>query len=126
MKCRILIADDHELVRRGINELFKKHTHLEICGEASDGREAMKKTQLLKPDILITDIGMPRMNGLIACHKILRDDPRQKILVFSVIESETTIRAALEAGIRGLVFKTDPASDLIEAVEALRQNRMFF
>ena len=126
MKCRILIADDHELVRRGINELFKKYEHLEVCGEACDGREAMKKAQLLKPDILITDVGMPRMNGLIACNKILRENPKQKILIFSVFESEMMIRNALAAGIRGLVFKTDPTSDLIEAVEALRQNRMFF
>lgn len=126
MKCRILIADDHELVRRGLNELFKQHPHLEICGEASDGREAIKKVQLLKPDILITDIGMPRMNGLIACSKILREDPRQKILVFSEAEPEMMIRAVLEVGVCGLVFKTDPANDVIEAIETLRQNRMFF
>jgi len=126
MKYRILIADDHELVRLGITELLKKHTQLEICGEASDGREAMKKTQLLKPDILITDIGMPGMNGLIACNKILKDDPQQKILVFSAIESEVMIRTALSIGVRGLVLKTDPGSDLIEAVVALQQNRLFF
>ena len=126
MKCRIFIADDHELVRCGINALVHTQDETEVCGEATDGREAVQKVRELKPDLLIIDIGMPRMNGITACSKILSDDPKQKILIFSVVESESIIRSALELGIRGLVFKTDPVSDLIEAVEAIRQNRMFF
>jgi DNA-binding NarL/FixJ family response regulator len=126
MKCRILIADDHELVRCGISALLHVREETEICGEAVDGRDAVQKVRDLKPDLLIIDIGMPRMNGITACSKILSDNPKQKVLMFSVVESETIIRSALELGIRGLVFKTDPVSDLVEAVEAVRQNRMFF
>jgi DNA-binding NarL/FixJ family response regulator len=126
MKCRVLVADDHELVRCGVRALLQTHTDMEVCGESADGRDAVRKARELKPDLIIIDIGMPRMNGIIACSRILADEPRQKILMFPSVESETTIRSAMELGIRGLIFKTDPVSDLAEAIEAVRQGRTFF
>ena len=123
---RILVADDHEVVRRGLCSLLKSHPGWDVCAEASDGREAVKKAKQIKPDIIILDIGMPNLNGLAATRQILKIDQRQKVIILTVTDSEQVIREVLAAGARGFVLKSDAARDLITAVEALQKDRTFF
>jgi DNA-binding NarL/FixJ family response regulator len=126
MKLRILIADDHELVRRGLSTLLQTHEGWEICGEAKDGREAVEMAKQLKPDVVILDVGMPNLNGLAATRQLAQHNPQQKIIVLTITDSDQVIREALDAGARGFVLKSDAARDLVSAVEALQRNRMFF
>jgi DNA-binding NarL/FixJ family response regulator len=123
---RILLADDHPVFRLGLCSLLGSHESWEICGQASDGREAVNKCRQLKPDLLILDIGMPELNGVDAARRILKDNPRQRILVLTDLRSEQTIRDCLEAGVRGWVYKSDDPAELITAVEALQQYRSMF
>src|SRR5450755_2107716 len=126
MKLRILLADDHEIVRRGLRALLEKHEGWEVCGEASDGREAIEKALQLNPDVVIVDIGMPNLNGLAATRQLTQQDPHFKVIVLTITDSDQVIREALDAGARGFVLKSDAARDLVSAVEALQRNRMFF
>jgi DNA-binding NarL/FixJ family response regulator len=126
MKLRILLADDHEIVRRGLRALLEKHEGWEVCGEASDGRQAIELAGRLKPDVVIIDIGMPNLNGLATTRQMMQDDPTSKIIVLTITDSDQVIREALDAGARGFVLKSDAARDLVAAVEALQSKRMFF
>jgi DNA-binding NarL/FixJ family response regulator len=126
MSLRILIADDHEVVRRGLCALLQSHEGWEICGDAKDGREAVEKAKQLKPDVVIVDVGMPNLNGLAATRQLLQQNPQQKVIVLTITDSDQVIREALDAGARGFVLKSDAARDLVSAVEALQRNRMFF
>ena len=126
MKLRILLADDHEIVRRGLCSLLQKHEGWEICGEATDGREAVEKAKQLKPDVVILDVGMPNLNGLDATRQLMQHDPNFKVIVLTITDSDQVIREALDAGARGFVLKSDAARDLVSAVEALQHKRMFF
>jgi DNA-binding NarL/FixJ family response regulator len=112
-----LVADDHEIVRRGRCALLKSHTEWEVCAEAADGWEAIDKTHEFKPDIVILDIGMPNWNGLTAARQILQTQPNQKILILTITDEEQVIREILEAGARGFVLKSDAARDLVAPVE---------
>src|SRR5437762_858042 len=123
---RVLVADDHEIVRKGVCSLITSHPGWEVCGEASDGREAVEKVAHLKPDIVILDIGMPSLNGLEATRQILHNDPHQKVAILSVMDSEQVIHEALKAGARAFISKSDGAKDLIFAIEALQQNETYF
>jgi DNA-binding NarL/FixJ family response regulator len=123
---RILLADDHPIFLLGVRSLLVSHEGWEVCGEAADGRETVEKCRQLKPDLVILDIGMPRLNGVDAARQILRSNPKQRILVLTDVDSEQVIRECLEAGVRGWVFKTDGTLDLVSAIEALEQNRSTF
>jgi two-component system, NarL family, response regulator NreC len=125
-KLRILIADDHEIVRRGLRSLLEGHPNWEVCGEAADGWQVVKMAGELKPDVVALDIGMPNLNGLDAARQILRTEPRQKILFLTMHESEQAARAALDIGARGLLLKSDAARDLVSAVAALQNGSTFF
>ena len=126
MKLRILLADDHEIVRRGLCSLLQKHEGWEVCGEASDGRQTIEMAKQLKPDVVIVDIGMPHLNGLDTTRQLLQHDPNFKVIVLTITDSDQVIREALDAGARGFVLKSDAARDLVAAVEALQNKRMFF
>jgi DNA-binding NarL/FixJ family response regulator len=126
MKLRILLADDHEIVRRGLCSLLQKHEGWEVCGEASDGRQTIEMAKQLKPDVVIVDIGMPHLNGLDTTRQLLQHDPNFKVIVLTITDSDQVIREALDAGARGFVLKSDAARDLEAAVEALQNKRMFF
>ncbi len=126
MKLRILIADDHEVVRRGLAALLQTQEGWEVCGEAADGREAVEKAKLLKPDFVILDIGMPNLNGLAATRQLTQHDPNFKIIVLTITDSDHVIREALDAGARGFVLKSDAVRDLVSAIEALQRGQMFF
>jgi DNA-binding NarL/FixJ family response regulator len=123
---RILIADDHEVVRHGLRALLQGHSGWEICGEALDGRDAVEKAAQLKPDLVILDVGMPKLNGLDAARQILLDDPGTRVLILTIDETEQVMREVLNAGARGFVLKSDAARDLVAAVEALQHHRTFF
>ena len=126
MKLRILLADDHELIRRGLCALLQKREGWEVCGEASDGRQTIEMAKQLKPDVVIVDIGMPHLNGLDTTRQLLQYDPNFKVIVLTITDSDQVIREALDAGARGFVLKSDAARDLVAAVEALQNKRMFF
>ena len=123
---RILVADDHEIVRRGICELLKAHTGWQICGQAADGRAAVEQVNQLRPDIVILDIGMPNLNGIDAARQILRNNPFQRLLILSISDAEEVVREVIRAGAKGYLSKSDAAKDLVSAVESLEQNRSYF
>ncbi|MBZ5664425.1 MAG: response regulator transcription factor [Acidobacteriia bacterium] len=125
MKLRILIADDHEVIRRGLASLLLAHDGWEICGEAKDGREAVAMARQLKPDVVILDVGMPNLNGLAATRQLVQHNAQQKVILLAITDSDQVIREALDAGARGFVLKSDAARDLVSAVEALQGNRVF-
>src|SRR5271163_558302 len=122
---RILIADDHDLMRRGIKGMLQSHAGWEICGEAHTGREAVSKAQELKPDIAILDISMPDLNGVDAARRIRKESPNTEVLILSVHYSDQLIRDILEAGVRGYIVKSDSDRDLIVAVETLANHKPF-
>lgn len=123
---RILVADDHDLMRRGLRNMLEGHPGWEICGEAHTGTEAVSKTKELKPQVVILDISMPEMDGLEAARQIRKHAPKTEILVLSMHYSDQLIREILEVGIRGYVVKSDSDRDLVLAVEALANHRPFF
>jgi DNA-binding NarL/FixJ family response regulator len=123
---RILIADDHDLMRRGLKALLESHTGWTVCAEAHTGREAVTKVEELKPDIVILDITMPELNGVEAARRILKASPNTEILVLSVHYSDQLIRDILDAGVRGYIVKSDSDRDLVVAVEALANHKPFF
>jgi DNA-binding NarL/FixJ family response regulator len=123
---RILIADDHEVARKGICSLLDSHVGWEVCGEARDGREAVELATQLNPDVLLLDIGMPNLNGLDAARQILTTMPEARILILTIHDSEQVIREVLAAGARGFLLKSDAGRDLVAAVEALQHRRTFF
>jgi DNA-binding NarL/FixJ family response regulator len=123
---RILVADDHEIVRRGLVSLLKSHAQWDVCAEAEDGRQAVQKAKEVRPDVVILDIGMPNLNGLEAARQILRDHPQCRVLILTITDADEMVRAVLAAGARGFVLKSDAARDLVAAVEALQSNKTFF
>jgi DNA-binding NarL/FixJ family response regulator len=123
---RILVADDHEIVRQGICSILQRRAGWQVCGEVADGRLAVAKCRDLQPDLAILDIGMPHLNGLEATRQITNSSPLVKVLIFSVSGSEHTARKALEAGAHGYLLKSDAGNELINAVDALRNNRPFW
>lgn len=123
---RILVADDHDLMRRGLRALLEAHEGWSICAEANTGNEAVSKAEELKPDIAILDITMPELNGVEAARRILKVSPHTEILVLSVHYSEQLIREIHDAGVRGYIAKSESDRDLIKAVEALANHKSFF
>src|SRR5580700_9188019 len=123
---RILIADDHDLMRRGVKALLQSHAGWEICGEAHTGREAVAKAEELKPDVVILDISMPDLNGVDAAKRIRKASPDTEVLILSVHYSDQLIRDILEAGVRGYIVKSDSDRDLVIAVETLANHKPFF
>lgn len=123
---RILIADDHEVARRGIRALLESHPGWEVCGEARDGRETVELASRVNPDLILLDIGMPNLNGLEAARQILAASPDVAILILTMHDSDQVVREVLRAGARGFLLKSDAGRDLVAAVEALQLQRTFF
>jgi DNA-binding NarL/FixJ family response regulator len=122
---RILIVDDHAVVRRGVRALLESQSHWEVAGEATTGREAVDAAKRLRPDIVVMDLSLPELNGLDAARQILKDSPGTEVLVLTMHHSEELARNALQAGARGYVLKSDADQNLIAAVESLRQHKPF-
>ena len=123
---RILIADDHEVARRGIRSLLESRPGWEVCAEAKDGRDAVELATKTKPDLVLLDIGMPNLNGLEAARQILATNPNVAILILTMHDSDHVIREVLRAGARGFLLKSDAGRDLVAAVDALQSQRTFF
>ena len=123
---RIFLADDHELLRSGIRCLLEAEPGWEVCGEASNGREAVEQITQMRPDIVIIDIGMPVLNGLEATRQIVKSSEKTKVIILTVHESHQVVREVLNAGAKGYILKSDASRDLVTAIHALQRNKTFF
>jgi DNA-binding NarL/FixJ family response regulator len=126
MGSKILIVDDHEVVRQGIRTILRARPQWEVCGEAINGRDAIEKAQSLDPDVIIMDITMPEMSGIEATREITKLKLRAAVLVFTMHESKNLASTVQDAGARGFVLKSHAARDLLDALEALMAGGTFF
>ncbi len=125
MAARILVADDHPIVRHGLKTLLSADPAWDVIAEAEDGVEAVEKAARLNPDLVILDVTMPRMNGLEACRRIRKSNPQCEVLIVTQHDSPQMMREALDAGARGYVVKSNAARDLLAAVAAVSQHQPF-
>ena len=125
-KIRILLADDHQLMRSGIRLMLERESDLTIVGEASDGREAVSLAKTLKPDAVVMDIGMPNLNGIEAAHQMRQENPEMAIVIVSMHSDESYVLRALKAGARGYLLKDSAEVDLIKAVHVVHGGKSFF
>jgi DNA-binding NarL/FixJ family response regulator len=123
---KILVADDHDIIRRGLKQLLTSRSGWEVCGEAKTGREAVALAEQLKPEIVVMDISMPDLNGLEAARRIHKSFPKMGILILTLHFSDQLVRDIVEAGARAYIMKSDADRDLVSAVEALANHRTFF
>jgi len=123
---KILIADDHEMLRRGIRAMLETETEWEICGEAINGQDAVDKARSLRPDLVILDINMPILNGLAAVRQILRNSPETKVLVFTIHDSDQTATEVKEAGAHGYLSKKNAGADLLSAAKDLLKDAISY
>ena len=126
MSARILIVDDHELIRHGLRIMLRKRPHWKICGEATNGHDAIRLFEQLRPDISIVDISMPGMSGLEATQKITRLDPNAKVVFFTMLESAGLSSSVRSVGARGVVVKSQASRRLIDAIECILNGGTFF
>lgn len=122
---RILLADDHEFVRKGLRTVIQDREDWEICGEANNGREAVAMADELEPDIVVLDISMPELNGLDAARQILSDHAGVEVLILTMHDSEELIKQVLAVGARGYMLKSDASRQLVAAIEALRHHKPY-
>jgi len=123
---KILLADDHPVVRRGIAACLGRFPHLQIVGEAGDGHEAMRKIAELSPDIVLMDIDMPQLNGLAVTERLRKEQPRVKVLVLSMHSQTDFVMRILQSGARGYVLKDAPTEELLQAIETVHGGDSFF
>src|SRR5258705_4390369 len=123
---RILLADDHDLMRRGIRDLLETDPDLKVCGEASNGREAIELARRLNPNVAVLDLAMPELNGLDAIRNIRKEFPKMELLVFSMHDSEELVGEVFAAGAGGYVLKSDASLYLVEAIKSLSRHKPFF
>ena len=126
IKTRILLADDHDIVRKGLRYLLGKCPDLEIVGEAVDGRQTVRLLEAVNADIVIMDIGMPLLNGIEAAAQIVKQNPRIGVIILSMHSDEDYVLRALNAGVKGYLLKDTVESDLLHAIAAVRKGRTFF
>jgi len=123
---RILVADDHDLVRRGLKILLESHLGWNVCAEAHSGREAVSMAEEFRPDVVIMDVSMPELNGIEAARKIKKLLPNTEMLILSMHHTDQLVREIIGAGAKGYIIKSDSDRDLIAAVEALAMHKTFF
>jgi DNA-binding NarL/FixJ family response regulator len=123
---RILLADDHDIVRRGMKELLEEQVGWSVCAQAANGRAAVELALVHRPQVAVLDLSMPELNGLEATRRIKDGLPATEILIFSMHESEELIRDVLAAGARGYLLKSDASRQLVPAVESLARHQPFF
>jgi DNA-binding NarL/FixJ family response regulator len=125
MAVRILIVDDHPVVRHGLKAILGEHPDWEVVAEAEDGFEALDKVGQLTPDVVVLDISMPKMNGLTVCRRIRENLPQCEVLMVTQHDSPQMMKEAMGCGARGYVVKANAARDLLAAVEAVSQHKEF-
>src|ERR1700746_1432155 len=125
-KIRILLADDHNLIRGGLRLVIEQQAGLIVVGEAGDGRQAVALAASLKPDVAVLDIGMPNLNGIEAARQITEEEPRTAVVILSMHKDETYILRALKSGARGYLLKDSAESDLVRAIRSVREGKSFF
>lgn len=123
---RILIADDHEIVRRGVRQIVEAHPGWEVCGEAADGQAALNMALQEKPDVMVLDVSLPVMNGIAVTRRLRQDAPQTKVLLFTMHDDDETVSAGLSAGARGYLLKMENEQLLEAAISALGANRPYF
>ncbi len=126
MKIKLLVTDDHQLIREGLVKLLSDQEEIRIVGEASDGYDAIKKCSLLKPDIVLMDISMPKMNGIDATRAIQKKQPQVKVIALSMFHEGPYIRNMLQAGAKGYVLKCSSLKQLLEAIQKVYLGNTFF
>ena len=122
---RILIADDHEVVRQGLRALLHAENGFAVCGEAKTGREAVRKVRNLRPDIVVLDVSMPELNGIDAARQIRGACETCKVLILTMHDRDDLLRSALQLGASGYVLKTDATSELVAAIRAVSRGKLF-
>jgi DNA-binding NarL/FixJ family response regulator len=125
-KLRILLADDHVVMRTGLRALLERQPNLEVVGESENGRETIALASALKPDLVVMDVGMPVLNGIEATKTIVAENPATAVIILSMYADESYIMRALKAGARGYLLKDSAPADLISAIQAVSQSKSFF
>jgi DNA-binding NarL/FixJ family response regulator len=123
---RILIADDHEIVRKGVRDVIEANPFWEVCAEASDGQQALDLALQEKPDIAVLDVSLPTLNGVALTRRLRKECPSVRVLLFTMHDDEETMSSGLAAGARAYVLKSDSGSNLEAAISALSTNRLYF
>lgn len=123
---KLLIADDHEMIREGFHTMFKKYKEIQLVGEATNGIELIEMTEKLQPDVIITDIKMPKMTGVQATSVLTEKHPHIGIIAFTIYEDEVSIIEMLEAGAQGYLTKNASKSEIIEAVKAVKDHKTYY
>lgn len=125
-RIRVLLADDHPVVRKGISSCLTQHHQIEVIGEAADGREALRKARELEPDLVLMDIDMPHMNGLAVTELLRKELPKIKVLVLSMHSKTDCVLRILQSGARGYVLKETTTDELVRAIETINAGEAFF
>src|SRR6185295_4982345 len=125
-KLKVLLADDHAVVRKGLRFVLERDGNVEVIGEAADGREAVKLAERLTPQVVVMDIAMPNLNGIEAAAQILKKNPRIGVVILSMYSDEGYLVRALSAGAKGYLLKDSAEEDLVRAVESVGQGKPFF
>jgi two-component system, NarL family, response regulator NreC len=125
-KVRILLADDHTVMRAGLRALLERQPSLEVVGEAEDGRQTVDLASSLVPDVAVVDIGMPNLNGMEATRQMVAKEPAISVVILSMHSDESYVMRALKAGARAYLLKDSAVSDLVRAIEAVTQGKSFF
>jgi two-component system response regulator NreC len=125
-KLRILLGDDHTVMRAGLRSLLERQPNLEVVGESENGRQTVELSASLKPDVVVMDVGMPILNGIEATKQIISQRPAPAVVILSMHSDETYVMRALQAGARAYLLKDSAAGDLISAISAVTQGKSFF
>ena len=125
MALRILLADDHAVVRDGVRALLEKQSDMSVVAEAADGREAAQLAEEFSPDVVVMDIGMPNLNGIDATRRILTSHPQTAVVILSMHQDESYVLRSLKAGAKGYLLKDSLRSDVLDAIRAVAQGRSF-
>jgi two-component system response regulator NreC len=126
MKCRVLIADDHGVVRKGLRLLLEQYPEIVVVGEASNGREATTMAATLSPEIVVMDVAMPLLNGIEAAEQILKDNSQVGIIMLTMHADESYVMRALHVGVKGYLLKESAEKDLLSAIKTVTQGKPFF
>jgi len=123
---RILIADDHEIVRKGVRDVVESHPGWEVCAEAADGQQAFELAMKERPDIAVLDVSLPTLSGVALARRLRKESPNVRVLLFTMHDDDETVSSGLAAGARGYVLKSDSGNNLEAAISAVCANRLYF